>query len=153
MKTTLPAVRDIKREWLLVDAQDQILGRMATRIALILRGKHKVIFTPHLDTGDFVIVINAKNVKVTGNKLKQKLYRRYSGYPNGLSERTLEEQLERHPELVLQQAVKRMLPAGPLGRQLLTKLKIYPGPAHPHGAQQPQPAQLLPARGAGSTNG
>ena len=142
MKTTLPAVKDITREWLLVDAQDQILGRMATRIALILRGKHKVIFTPHLDTGDFVIVINAKNVKVTGNKLKQKLYRRYSGYPNGLSERTLEEQLERHPELVLQQAVKRMLPAGPLGRQLLTKLKIYPGTEHPHQSQQPKPISM-----------
>ena len=142
MKTTLPAVNDIKRDWLLVDAKDHILGRMASRIALLLRGKHKTIFTPHLDTGDFVIVVNTKQVKVTGNKLTQKLYRSYSGYPDGLSQRTLEEQLQRHPELVVIQAVKRMLPAGPLGRKLLTKLKVYPGAEHPHQSQQPKTINL-----------
>lgn len=147
MKTTLPAVNDIQRDWLLVDAKDQILGRMASRIALLLRGKHKIIFTPHLDTGDFVIVVNTKQVKVTGNKLTQKVYRSYSGYPDGLSQRTLEEQLERHPELVVRQAVKRMLPAGPLGRKLLTKLKVYPGAEHPHQSQQPKAINLTRQHG------
>lgn len=142
MNTTLPAVNEIKRDWLLVDAKDQILGRMASRVAILLRGKHKITFTPHLDTGDFVVVVNAKNVKVTGKKLTQKVYRTYSGYPSGLSERTLEEQLERHPELVIRQAVKRMLPPGPLGRRLLTKLKVYPGTEHPHQSQQPKPTIL-----------
>lgn len=147
MTTTLPAVNDIRRDWLLVDAKEQVLGRMASRIALILRGKHKTIFTPHLDTGDFVVVINGKQVKVTGNKLTQKVYRTYSGYPDGLSQRTLEEQLNRHPELVIRQAVKRMLPAGPLGRKLLTKLKVYPGTEHPHQSQQPKAITLTKRHG------
>lgn len=153
MTTTFPDVKKIERHWLLVDAKEQVLGRLASRIALVLRGKHKVTFTPFLDTGDFVVVINADKVAVTGQKRSQKIYQRYSGYPGGRRTRTLEEVLETHPERVLRQAVKGMMPDGPLGRRLLSKLKIYPGPAHPHGAQQPQPVQLLPARGAGSANG
>ncbi|MBI2496039.1 MAG: 50S ribosomal protein L13 [Candidatus Omnitrophica bacterium] len=143
----------IERRWLLVDAKDQVLGRLASRIAHVLRGKHKVTFTPFLDTGDFVVVVNADKVAVTGQKRSQKIYQRYSGYPGGRRTRTLEDVLRTHPERVLQQAVKGMMPDGPLGRRLLSKLKIYAGPAHPHGAQQPQPVQLLPARGAGSTHG
>lgn len=139
MKTTFPATAQITRRWLLVDAQDQVLGRFASRIALVLRGKHKATFTPFLDTGDFVIVINAKEIKTTGQKLAQKTYRRYSGYPSGLRQQTLEELLRKHPERVVRQAVKGMLPDGPLGRRLLTKLKVYPGPEHPHQAQQPEP--------------
>ncbi|MBI1992440.1 MAG: 50S ribosomal protein L13 [Candidatus Omnitrophica bacterium] len=153
MTTTIPEVNRIERRWLLVDAKDQVLGRLASRIAHVLRGKHKVTFTPFLDTGDFVVVVNADKVAVTGQKRSQKIYQRYSGYPGGRRTRTLEDVLRTHPERVLQQAVKGMMPDGPLGRRLLSKLKIYAGPAHPHGAQQPQPVQLLPARGAGSTHG
>lgn len=142
MKTTFPAVKAINRRWLLVDAQGQVLGRLASRIALLLRGKHKPIYTPHLDTGDFVLVVNAKEIKVTGHKHAQKVYRTYSGYPGGLTETTLDEMLRKHPERVMRQAVKGMLPDGPLGRRLLTKLKVYPGLEHPHQAQQPQPISL-----------
>jgi large subunit ribosomal protein L13 len=124
---------------LLVDAQDQVLGRLASRIALLLRGKHKATFTPFLDTGDFVIVINASHVKTTGQKLTQKMYRSYSGYPSGLKEQTLQEMLHKHPQRVVRQAVKGMLPDGPLARRLLAKLKVYPGAEHPHQAQQPEP--------------
>jgi len=139
MTTTLPAYNRLNRQWLLVDATDQVLGRLASRIALILRGKHKPTFTPFLDTGDFVLVINAKEIKVTGQKPKQKVYRTYSGYPGGLKQRTLEEMLHRHPERVIRQAVKGMLPDGPLARKLLTKLKVYAGSEHPHQAQEPEP--------------
>jgi len=139
MKTTFPTTAQITRRWLLVDAQDQVLGRLASRIALLLRGKHKAIFTPFLDTGDFVIVINASQVKTTGQKLTQKTYRSYSGYPSGLKEQTLQEMLRKHPQRVVRQAVKGMLPEGPLARRLLAKLKVYPGAEHPHQAQQPEP--------------
>ena len=137
--TTIPDVKTIQREWLLIDAKDQILGRLASRIALLLRGKHKPTYTPFLDTGAFVVVINAEKVAVTGNKLTQKVYKRYSGYPGGLRERTLGRMLTTHPDHALRKAVKGMMPDGPLGRRLLGKLKIYAGTAHPHTAQQPQP--------------
>ena len=140
LKTTLPDVKTIQRQWVLVDAKDQVLGRLAARVAVLLRGKHKVNFTPFLDTGDFVVVVNAKGVRVTGAKLTQKVYRWYTGYPDGLRERTLETMLERHPDRVIRKAVKGMLPDGPLARRLLNKLKVYPGSEHPHAAQQPQPA-------------
>ena len=138
MTTTIPSVKDLQRSWILVDGKDQVLGRLASRIALILRGKHKPTFTPFLDTGDFVIVINAKDLAVTGQKMLQKTYHRYSGYPGGHRSRTMEQILEKHPDRVLRQAVKGMLPEGPLGRRLLGKLKIYSGATHPHAAQQPQ---------------
>lgn len=142
MTTTLPNVNHIQRNWLLVDAEGQILGRLASRIALLLRGKHKPIFTPHLDTGDFVLVINAEKVSVTGQKLMQKTYQRYSGYPSGLKMTTLQDMLRTHPERVIQQAVKGMMPDGPLGRRMLGKLKVYAGSKHPHQAQRPQPITL-----------
>ena len=139
MSTTFPDVKTFQHHWLLIDAKDQVLGRMAARIALILRGKHRPTFTPFLDTGDFVIVINASKVAVTGQKRSQKLYKRYSGYPGGQRTRTLDQVLKVHPDRVIRQAVKGMMPDGPLGRHLLGKLKIYAGPNHPHAAQQPQP--------------
>ena len=139
MKTTFAEPSTAQRRWFIVDAKDQVLGRLATRIAMRLRGKHKPTFTPFIDAGDFVVVINAKNVKVTGQKLLQKVYRSYSGYPSGLKTRTLQQMLERHPERVIVQAVKGMMPDGPLGRRLLGKLKVYPGSSHPHAAQQPEP--------------
>ncbi|MDP3732806.1 MAG: 50S ribosomal protein L13 [Candidatus Omnitrophota bacterium] len=134
-KTYLPKKEDIKRQWYLVDAKDKILGRLASKVAAILRGKHKPIFTPHMDTGDGVIVINAAKIKVTGRKLKQKVYRRYSGYQGGLREVTLETMLSRKPEMVIRLAVRRMLPGGPLGRDTLKKLKVYTDDKHPHKAQ------------------
>ena len=121
MTTTLPNIATFKREWLLVDAKDQVLGRLASRIALVLRGKHKPTFTPFLDTGDFVVVVNAEKVAVTGNKRTQKLYKRYSGYPGGLRTRRLSDVLERHPDRVIRQAVKGMMPDGPLGRRIRTR--------------------------------
>ena len=144
--TTLPNAQDTGRQWRLVDADGQVLGRLATRIVVLLRGKHRPIFTPFLDTGDFVVVVNAEKIKVTGNKLIQKTYKRYSGYPSGLRHTTLGDMLQKHPERVIEQAVKGMLPDGPLGRKLLGKLKVYAGAEHPHQAQQPQPMQLLPLR-------
>ena len=140
MTTTLPAYNRLNRQWLLIDASGQVLGRLASRIALILRGKHKATFTPFLDTGDFVIVINAGKVAVTGGKESKKVYDRYSGYPGGRRVQTLGEVLKTHPDRALRQAVKGMMPAGPLGRRMLGKLKIYAGTEHPHRAQQPQPA-------------
>ena len=139
MKTTIPAHNQIDRRWLLIDAKDQVLGRLASRVALVLRGKHKPTYTPFLDTGDFVVVINAEKVAVTGQKLTQKVYQRYSGYPSGRTTQTLSDVLKRHPERAIRQAVKGMMPDGPLGRRLLGKLKVYAGPEHPHKAQQPQP--------------
>jgi large subunit ribosomal protein L13 len=136
-KTYVAKKEDIKRQWYLVDAKDKILGRMATRIAIILRGKHKAIFTPYLDTGDGVIVINASKIRVTGRKLKEKLYRRFSGYPGGLREVSLENMLKKKPATVVRLAVKRMLPGGPLGRDLLKKLKVYSDEKHHHQAQNP----------------
>ena len=137
MTTTLPCVKTLKRDWVLIDAEGQVLGRMATRIALRLRGKHKPIFTPFLDTGDFIIVINADKVKVTGQKLLKKTYTYYSGYPGGLKSVKLEALLRRFPDRVIRQAVKGMMPDGPLGRKMLTKLKVYAGTKHPHESQNP----------------
>jgi large subunit ribosomal protein L13 len=133
---------EIQRRWLLVDAEGQTLGRLATRIADALRGKDKPTYTPHVDTGDFVIVVNAEKVHVTGKKLDDKIYYRHSGYPGGLKERTLREQLDRRPTEVLRLAVKGMLPRNKLSRAQLTKLKIYAGPEHPHEAQAPEPLDL-----------
>lgn len=137
--TTMADARHLDRRWVLLDARDQALGRLATRVAVLLRGKHKPLFTPHLDAGDFVVVVNAKSVKLTGQKLTQKVYRRYSGYPSGLKQQTAAELLATHPERLIEKAVKGMLPDGPLGRRLLGKLKVYPEAAHPHQAQHPQP--------------
>ena len=123
---------DIHREWYLADAKGKVLGRFATRIATVLRGKHKPIFTPHMDTGDGVIVINASGITVTGRKLKQKIYRRYSGYPGGLREVVLGDMMQKSPQTVIRLAVQRMLPGGPLGRDLIKKLRVYAGDKHPH---------------------
>ena len=133
----------IERRWYLVDAEGQTLGRLATRVADTLRGKRKPEYTPHIDTGDFVVVVNAEKVAVTGKKLEQKMYYRHSGYPGGLRARTLGAQLERRPTEVIRKAVKGMLPRNRLARQQLTKLKVYAGPDHPHAAQQPQPMALI----------
>ncbi len=142
MKTYSAKPGEITREWYLVDAEGKTLGRLATQIADTLRGKRKPQFTPHVDTGDFVIVVNAEKVAVTGNKLDQKRYYRHSGYPGGLRSRTLREQLERRPTEVLRVAVKGMLPRNRLARQQITKLKIYAGSEHPHAAQNPKPLNL-----------
>ena len=142
MKTYNAKPGEVAREWYLVDADGQTLGRLATRIADTLRGKRKPVYTPHVDTGDFVVVVNAEKIAVTGNKLDQKRYYRHSGYPGGLRSRTLREQLERRPTEVLRAAVKGMLPKNRLARQQLTKLKIYAGPEHPHVAQKPQPLEI-----------
>jgi large subunit ribosomal protein L13 len=142
MKTYSAKPGEITREWYLVDADGQTLGRLATLIADTLRGKRKPVYTPHVDTGDFVIVVNAEKVVVTGNKLDQKTYYRHSGYPGGLKSRTLREQLDRRPTEVLRIAVKGMLPKNKLARQQITKLKIYAGPEHPHESQNPQPLNL-----------
>jgi len=141
-KTYVAKKEDIKRQWFLVDAKDKILGRMATKIAVVLRGKHKVIFTPYVDTGDGVIVINAAKIKVTGRKLKQKVYRRYSGYPGGLKEVTLETMLKNRPATVVKLAVIRMLPQGPLGRDIIKKLKVYADDKHKHQGQNPIPLEI-----------
>jgi len=139
MKTYSAKPGEIQRDWYVVDAEGQTLGRLATLIADRLRGKGKPQFTPHVDTGDFVVVVNAEKIAVTGNKLDSKIYYRHSGYPGGLRERTLREQLDRMPTEVLRKAVKGMLPRNRLGRQQLTKLKVYAGPEHPHAAQEPKP--------------
>jgi large subunit ribosomal protein L13 len=138
MKTYVAKPSDRERNWVLVDANGQTLGRLATQIADALRGKRKPTFTPHIDTGDFVVVINAEKIAVTGNKRDDKRYYRHSGYPGGLKTRTLDEMLERKPEDVIRLAVRGMLPKTRLGRKQLTKLKVYAGPEHPHQAQQPQ---------------
>ncbi len=142
MRTFSAKKEEIDREWYVVDAQGQTLGRLASRIATILKGKHKPIYTPHLDCGDFVIVLNADKVRVTGRKMDQKFYYRYSGYPGGLSQISLRDQLARHPERVLQAAIRGMLPKNKLGRQMIKKLKVYAGDEHPHAAQQPKPLEL-----------
>lgn len=137
MKTYSAKPGEIQRDWYLIDAEGKTLGRLATQIADRLRGKGKPVFTPHVDTGDFVVVVNAEKVHVTGNKLDAKMYHRHSGYPGGLRSRSLRDQLERQPTEVLRKAVKGMLPRNKLGRAQLTKLKIYAGPEHPHEAQAP----------------
>lgn len=138
MKTFTPSAAAIERKWYVVDAADMTLGRLAAEVARILRGKHKPIFTPHLDTGDYVIVVNAEKIKVTGKKLDQKVYKHYSGFIGGLKETTLKEKLNKKPEEVIEHAVKGMLPKGPLGRQMYTKLYVYAGPEHKHAAQKPE---------------
>jgi large subunit ribosomal protein L13 len=142
MKTYSAKPGEIQRDWLVVDAEGKTLGRLATVIAERLRGKGKAVFTPHIDTGDFVVVVNAEKIAVTGNKLDEKMYYRHSGYPGGLRQRTLREQLDRQPTEVLRKAVKGMLPRNKLGRAQLTKLKIYAGPEHPHDAQAPTPLEV-----------
>lgn len=133
----------LERKWYLVDATDVPLGRLASQIARILMGKHKPTYTPHVDTGDFVIIINASKVKLTGKKLDQKIYYRYSGYPGGLKERTAREMLQKHPEWVIKLAVKRMLPKTRLGAKMLKKLKVFTGPEHIHEAQKPETIKLV----------
>ena len=142
MRTYNTTKEEIQREWYVVDAEGQILGRLATRLASILRGKHKPIFTPWLDCGDFIIVVNADKIKVTGNRMDSKVYYRHSGYVGGLKSITLRGQLERHPDRVLAAAVKRMLPHNRLGRKMFKKLKLYAGGEHPHAAQKPRKLDL-----------
>jgi large subunit ribosomal protein L13 len=139
MATTALKATDIDRRWYVVDASDRVLGRLATNIATVLRGKHKVLYSPNLDNGDFVVVVHAEKVRLTGRKTDQKMYRRHSGYPGGFREASARKVLETKPERVLREAVRGMLPKGPLGRRMLKKLKIYVGGNHPHAAQQPQP--------------
>jgi large subunit ribosomal protein L13 len=141
VKTYVAKPSDRQRDWLIVDANGQTLGRLATQIADALRGKRKPTYTPHIDTGDFVVVINAEKIAVSGNKRTDKLYHRHSGYPGGLKTRTLNDMLERRPEEVIRLAVKGMLPRNRLARKQLTKLKVYAGPDHPHVAQKPQPME------------
>jgi large subunit ribosomal protein L13 len=142
VKTYTAKPGEIERRWYVVDAEGQNLGRLATRIADQLRGKNKPQYTPHVDTGDFVVVVNAEKIAVTGKKLDEKLYYRHSGYPGGLKQRTLREQLDRRPTEVLRVAVKGMLPKNKLAARQLTKLKIYAGPEHPHTAQSPEPLEV-----------
>jgi len=142
MKTMIPTEAQAQRAWHLVDADGKVLGRLATRVATLLRGKHKALFTPHMDTGDFVIVVNAKAIRLTGRKVKQKKLYRHSGYPGGLRETSYETLLKTHPERLITEAVKGMLPKTQQGRQLLKKLKVYAGPTHEHQAQKPSPLNL-----------
>jgi large subunit ribosomal protein L13 len=147
-KTPLPSVDSLHRQWYLVDAENQTLGRLASEVASVLRGKNKPTYTPHLDTGDFVIVINADKIRVSGNKPTQKLYRRHSGRPGGMKTETFAHLQARIPERIVEKAVKGMLPHNALGRQLFRKLKVYKGSEHPHAAQQPQALALDPAAAA-----
>jgi len=134
--------QDVRRQWHLVDADGKTLGRLATEVATRLRGKHKPEYTPHVDTGDYVVIINAEKIHVTGNKLKDKMYHRHTGYIGNLKSQPLQKVLDEHPERALQMAIKGMMPRGPLGRAMLSKLKVYAGPEHPHAAQQPQALEL-----------
>jgi large subunit ribosomal protein L13 len=138
MKTFSAKPSDITREWFVVDGTDQVLGRLASQIALRLRGKHKPTYTPHMDTGDFIVVTNVDKLRVTGNKAEDKLYHRHTGYPGGIRTVNFSQMQERFPGRALEKAVKGMLPKGPLGYAMLKKLKCYPGPTHPHSAQQPK---------------
>ncbi|MGN0374580.1 MAG: 50S ribosomal protein L13 [Butyrivibrio sp.] len=138
MKTFMASPSTIERKWYVVDATGYTLGRLASEVAKVLRGKNKPIYTPSMDTGDYVIVINAENIKVTGKKLDQKIYYNHSGWVGGLKETTLREMMNKHPERVIEHAVKGMLPKGPLGREMYTKLHVYVGPEHKHEAQKPE---------------
>lgn len=140
--TYTPKPADIDRRWFVVDADGKVLGRLASGVAAVLRGKHKPVYTPHLDTGDFVIVVNAERVRLTGNKLRDKLSFRHSNYPGGLKVTNYEKLLKTHPERAIEAAVKGMLPHNRLGRRLFRKLKVYRGPDHPHQAQKPEPLEL-----------
>jgi large subunit ribosomal protein L13 len=142
MKSYVAKPLEIERKWYVVDATDKTLGRLSTQIATILRGKHKPIYTPHVDTGDFVIVINAEKVKVTGNKATEKMYRWHTGYLGHMKERNYNEMMAKKPEEIIRLAVKGMMPKNSLGRQMFTKLKVYAGPEHKHSAQQPEALEL-----------
>jgi len=142
MTTVSAKPAEVRRDWYLVDATDKTLGRLASEIARRLRGKHKVEFTPHVDTGDYIVVVNAEKIRVTGNKMQQKMYHHHTGYIGHLKSINLEDQLATHPERVLQAAVKGMLPKNPLGRAMFAKLRVYAGPQHEHQAQQPQPLDI-----------
>lgn len=138
MKTYSARPETVQRDWYVVDASDKVLGRLAAEVASRLRGKHKPEYTPHVDTGDYIVVINAEKVRVTGNKAKDKMYHRHTGYPGGLKSISFEKLIDKAPERTIEGAVKGMLPKGPLGRAMFKKLKVYAGEAHPHAAQQPQ---------------
>jgi large subunit ribosomal protein L13 len=142
MRTYTPKKGEIEQKWYVVDADGQVLGRLATKVASVLRGKHKPQYTPFLDTGDHVIVVNAAKLVLTGNKLEDKVYYRHSGYPGGLKETTCKEIMEKHPERVVMMAVKGMLPHNALGRAMLKKLRVYAGPEHDHEAQKPEPLSV-----------
>lgn len=142
MSTQIAKEQDIKRDWFVVDLEDVVLGRAATEIARVLRGKHKPIYTPSVDTGDFIVVLNAEKVKLTGNKLADKKYYHHSGYPGGIREINAEKLLQKKPEMVLQSAVRGMLPKNKLGRKMFKKLKVYAGGEHPHAAQQPKELKI-----------
>jgi large subunit ribosomal protein L13 len=152
MKTYSPKGAELVHRWWVVDAEGQVLGRLASAVASRLRGKDKPTYSPHLDGGDFVVVVNAEKVRVTGRKLEQKTYIRHSGYPGGLRRVPLAHQLETHPERVIEAAVRGMLPKNTLGHQLFSKLKVYAGPTHPHAAQRPEPLILTPEAVGGATS-
>ena len=137
-KTVSAKPAEVEQEWYVIDAENQVVGRLASQVAAILRGKHKPYFTPHVDCGDYVIIVNADKVRFSGKKETDKLYYRYSGYPGGLKTRTAKEMRQRRPDYIMRHAVKGMLPKGPLGRRMLKKLKVYASPTHPHEAQQPK---------------
>jgi large subunit ribosomal protein L13 len=144
-KTYYPKAEDIQRDWVVVDANDQTLGRLATQISSVMLGKHKPGFTPGVEMGDYVIVVNAAQIKVTGNKMEDKIYYRHTGYPGGLKSTSLRDLLDKHPERVIEKAVWGMLPHNRMGRHLMRKLRVYAGPDHPHGAQNPKPIEeVLP---------
>ena len=142
MRTFSPKESDITRQWHVIDATDVVLGRLASHVAVLLRGKHKPIFAPHVDTGDFVIIVNADKIALSGSKLQDKRAYRHSGYPGGLRSLSYGELMEKHPERAVEKAVRGMLPKNTLGRKSLTKLKVYAGPDHPHKAQQPKPYEI-----------
>ena len=142
MKTFSAKPAEVRRDWYVVDATNKTLGRLSTEIALRLRGKHKPEYTPHVDTGDYIVVVNAEKVRVTGNKLKDKMYHHHTGYIGNLKSIPLEKMLDEHPERVIEKAVKGMLPRGPLGRQMYSKLRVFAGPEHTHAAQQPIPLEV-----------
>lgn len=142
MKTVSMRAQDVQRSWYVVDAENRTLGRLASAVAHRLRGKHKPEYTPHVDTGDYIIVVNAAKVRVTGNKEAGKIYHRHSGYPGGIKSVSLAKMRQTHPERIIEKAVKGMLPRNPLGRAMFRKLKVYAGAAHPHEAQQPQPIEI-----------
>lgn len=142
MKTLSAKPESVTRDWYVVDAADKTLGRLSTEIARRLRGKHKPEYTPHVDTGDYIVVVNAEKVRVTGRKTTDKQYYRHTGYPGGIRSMNFEEMIERHPERVIEYSVKGMLPRGPLGRAMFKKLKVYAGDEHPHTAQQPQQLEI-----------
>src|SRR4051812_49351062 len=144
MSTYMAKPQTVERRWLVIDATDQVVGRLAVQIANILRGKHRPEYTPHVDTGEYVIVVNAEKVRFTGKKLQTKTYQWYTRYPGGLKKVLARDWMETHPDRILYEAVKRMVPRTKLGRQQMTKLKIYAGPSHPHQAQQPQEFKLVP---------